>query len=83
MNTTIAKLLEKLTPGEQAEIATFAMFILARRKLRKLEIATDDIPTEELMQLVENAGSFDWLDAAEEDVYSTEDGAEVRWPSPP
>ena len=77
MNTTIAKLLEKLTPEEQAEIATFAMFILARRKLRKLEIATDEVSTEELMQLVENAGSFDWLGSPEEDAYSLEDGVEV------
>jgi hypothetical protein len=41
---------------------------------------SDDISIEELMQLVEDSGSFDWLDAPEEDVYFIEDGKAVQWP---
>ena len=76
---TLSRLLQSLTIDEQAEVETFAMFILARRKLHKLQIATEDISAEELMQLVADSGSFDWLDAPEEDVYSVEDGQTIQW----
>lgn len=79
MDGTLSRLLQSLTIDEQAEVETFAMFILARRKLHKLEIATEDISAEELMQLVADSGSFDWLDAPEEDVYSVEDGQTIQW----
>ncbi|NAT10382.1 hypothetical protein C4E22_02350 [ANME-1 cluster archaeon AG-394-G06] len=62
-----------MTPQERAEVETVAAFVIARRKLRNLSVLTDDIPTQELMQLVMESGSFDWLDAKEEDVYSIED----------
>jgi hypothetical protein len=81
MNNRLSKLLEKLTPEEQAEVETFTMFVIARRNLQKLKILTDDISTEELTQLVMDSGSFDWLDAPEEDIYSIEDGKPVQWPS--
>jgi hypothetical protein len=81
MNNRLSKLLEKLTPEEQAEGETFTMFVIARRNLQKLKILTDDISTEELTQLVMDSGSFDWLDAPEEDIYSIEDGKPVQWPS--
>ena len=68
-----------MTPKEHAELETFASFMIARRKLRNLSVLTDDIPTRELMQLVMESGSFDWLDAKEEDVYSIEDGEAVKW----
>jgi hypothetical protein len=82
MNSRLSRLLEKLTPDEQVEVETFAMFLMARRSLPKLRITTDDISTTELMQLVMDSGSFDWLDAPEEDVYSIEDGQEVQWLNP-
>jgi hypothetical protein len=41
--------------------------------MHDLSVLTDDIPTQELMQLVTESGSFDWLDAKEEDVYFIED----------
>jgi hypothetical protein len=82
MNTDLVRLLEKLTPGEQAEVETFTLFVLARRSLRKLHVLTEDISPEELAQLVAASGSFDWLEAPEEDVYSIEDGKAVRWPTP-
>ncbi len=70
MKAALSKLLESLTPPEQAEVETFAAFLLARRKLKKHRILTDDVSTEELLQLVTDAGGFEWLDAPEEDVYS-------------
>jgi hypothetical protein len=73
------KLLEELTPEEQAEVATFAMFIVARRNLPKLQLLTDDISADQLTRLVEDSGSFDWLAAPEEDIYSVEDGRAVRF----
>ena len=33
-------------------------------------------------QLVAASGSFDWLKAEEEDIYSLADGEAVQWPSP-
>ncbi len=68
-----------MTPKERAEVETFAAFMITRWKLRKLSVLTDDIPTQELMQLVMESGSFYWLDSKEEDVYSIEDGEAVKW----
>ncbi len=81
MKGRLAKLLEELTPEEQSEVETFAMFIFARRGLSRFRLLTDDISPEELTRLVEDSGSFDWLNAPEEDFYSAEDGRAVQWPS--
>ena len=75
----LSQLLENMTPKERAEVETFAAFMITRRKLRNLSVLTDDVPTQELMQLVMESGSFDWLDSKEEDVYSIEDGEAVKW----
>lgn len=80
MPTQLTQLIEKMTPQEQVEVASFAAFVMARRKLLKPQLLTDNVSTQELMQLVTEAGSFDWLDAAEEDVYSINDGEAVQWP---
>ncbi|MDZ7341989.1 MAG: hypothetical protein ONB27_11595 [candidate division KSB1 bacterium] len=80
MKDKLLKLYEKMTPQEQQEVESFIIFILARRKLRKQQLLTDDISTDELMQLVENSGSFRWLDSEFEDVYTIRDGDEVQWP---
>jgi hypothetical protein len=32
------------------------------------------------MELITVSGSFAWLDAKEEDIYSIEDGEAVQWP---
>lgn len=81
MTKRFSQLLEKMTLQEQEEVETFAAFAIARRKFRKPHVITDDISTQELMQLVEDTGSFDWLDAKEEDVYSMEGGEAVQWPN--
>jgi len=80
MTNRFLQLCEQMTPQEQQEVESFAIFILARRKLRKQQLLTDDISTDELMQLIENAGSFKWLDSEFEDVYTIRDGDEVQWP---
>ncbi len=80
MKAGLSKLLQSLTLAEQAEVETFAAFLLARRKLKKVQVSTDDVSTEELLQLVTDAGGFEWLDAPEEDVYSATDGDAVQWP---
>ena len=80
MTKKVLQLYEKMTPQEQQEVESFVFFILARRKLRRRQFLTDDISTNELMQLVENSGSFDWLDSEFEDGYTIRDGDEVQWP---
>ena len=70
MKAGLSKLLKSLTPAEQAEVETFAAFLLVRRKAGKVRVSADDVSTEELLQLVTDAGGFEWLDAPEEDVYS-------------
>ena len=80
MTDKLLKLCEKMTPREQQEVESFIIFVLARRKLRKLQLLADDISTDELMQLVESSGSFNWLNSEFEDVYTIRDGDEVQWP---
>ncbi len=41
MKAGLSKLLESLTPAEQAEVETFAAFLLARRKAGKLQKVED------------------------------------------
>jgi hypothetical protein len=79
----LSQLLENMMPKERAEVEAFAAFMITRRKLLNLSVLTDDVPTQELMQLVMESGSFDWLDSKEEDVYSIEDGKAVKWLSKP
>ena len=75
------QMLEEMTPEERQEVEFFATFVLARRgSQKKIQILTDDISTPELMRLVSEAGSFDWLNTPEEDRYSVEDGEDVQWP---
>jgi len=73
-------LLDKMTPEEKAEVESFATFLLTRRKPRQIKFLTDDITSQELLSLAEDAGSFEWLSAQGEDVYSIEDGEEAEWP---
>lgn len=75
----LSQLLDNMAPQERAEVETFAAFVIARRELKTISVLTDEISTQELMQLVMESGSFDWLDAICEDVYSSEDGETVKW----
>ncbi|MFV9646716.1 MAG: hypothetical protein ACNYWU_12900 [Desulfobacterales bacterium] len=75
----LSQLLDNMAPPERAEVETFAAFVVARRSLRNLSVLTDEISTQELMRLVMDSGSFDWLDVSCEDVYSSEDGEAVKW----
>ena len=79
MNYHFAQLLKRLTPEEEIEVETFAAAVLARRDVQEIPVQTDDISSEELIQLVTDSGSFDWLDAPEEDIYSPTDGKAVQW----
>ena len=82
MNHRFAQLLKRLTPEEEIEVETFAAAVLARRDDQNLAMQTDDISSEELIQLVTDSGSFDWLDAPEEDIYYPTDGKAVQWNVP-
>lgn len=79
MTNRFLQLYEKMTPQEQLEVESFVIFVITRRKFRKRQLLTDDISTKELMRLVENSGSFDWLDSEFENVYTIEDGEAVQW----
>ena len=82
MNHRFAQLLKRLTPEEEEEVENFTATVLARRDFQALPIQTDDISPEELIQLATDSGSFDWLDAPEEDIYSLTDGKAVQWNLP-
>ena len=82
MNQRFAQLLKRLTPEEGTEVESFTAAILARRYDKNLAMQTDDISSEELIQLVTDSSSFDWLDAPEEDVYSLTDGKAAQWNVP-
>ena len=66
-------------PQERTEVEIFSAFLISLRKLRHPQLLSDDIPVNELMELVAKSGSFDWLDSNEEDVYSITDGEAVAW----
>jgi hypothetical protein len=76
----IERLLDHLTAEGQAELEAFAAFLIARRTLGQPQVPTADISPEELVELVMQAGSFDWLSQAQEDGYSLADGDQVAWP---
>ena len=82
MNHRFAQLLKRLTPEEETEVETFAAAVLARRDDQNFTMQTDDISSEELIQLATDSGSFDWLDSLEEDIYSPTDGKAVQWNVP-
>lgn len=80
MSQRIERSLDHLTPQEQAELEAFAAFLITRRTLGHPQVLTDDISAEELLELVMQSGSFDWLDDLPEDGYSLADGDVVSWP---
>jgi hypothetical protein len=82
MSSRLTQLLAEMTPQEQTEVEAFAAFLIVRRQLQQPQLLTDDISVQELTELVAASGSFDWLNAEEEDVYSLADGEAVQWPSP-
>jgi len=51
-----SKLVSALSLDEQRELEKFALFLLLRRKISTEEILTDDISSEELMQLAMHGG---------------------------
>ncbi len=75
----LSQLLDNMAPRERVEVETFAAFVIARRSFRTLSVLTDETSTQELMRIVMESGSFDWLDVSCEDVYSSEDGGAVKW----
>lgn len=79
MSNNVLELFERMTPEEQAEVETFAAFVIARRKMNRMRVLSDDIPTAELVKLVADGGSFDWLESDEQDGYSLDDGDEIEW----
>jgi hypothetical protein len=77
MSQRIERLLDHLTPQEQAELEAFAAFLIARRNLGQPQVLTDEISAEELLELVMQSGSFDWLADPRENGYSLADGDAV------
>jgi hypothetical protein len=82
MSSKLMQLLEVMTPQERAEVEAFAAFVMVRRHIQQPQLLSDNISVQELTELVAAAGSFNWLNAEEEDIYSVEDGESVQWPSP-
>jgi hypothetical protein len=77
MTKRLLQLLINMTQEERSEVEIFAAFVIVRRNIQTPLAIKDDISSQELMQLIESSGSFDWLDAEEEDVYSLEDGKAI------
>jgi hypothetical protein len=82
MSAKLLQLLELMTPQERAEVEAFAAFVMVRRHIQQPQRLGNDLSVQELTELVAAAGSFDWLNAEEEEIYSVEDGESVQWPSP-
>ena len=82
MSPKLTQLLDEMTPQERAEVEAFAAFVMVRRHLQRPQLLTDDISVQELTELLAASGSFDWLNAEEEDIYSLEGGEALQWPSP-
>jgi hypothetical protein len=80
MSQRIERLLDHLTLQEQGELEAFAAFLIARRTLEHPQVLTDDISAEELLEIVMQSGSVNWLADSREDGYSLADGEAVIWP---
>jgi hypothetical protein len=79
MTKTLANLINKMTLQERKEVETFAAFIISRRNFDKDYLVTNDVPVNELIEVISDSGSFNWLNNEEEDIYSLNDGEEVQW----
>ena len=77
MTKALGNLINKMTFQERKEVETFAAFIISRRKLDKNYFINNDIPINELIEVVSESGSFNWLNNDEEDIYSINDGEEI------
>ena len=82
MSSRLTQLLAAMTPQELTEVEAFAAFLIVRRQLQQPQVLNNDISVQELTELVAISGSFDRLNAEEEDIYSLTDGEAVQWPSP-
>ncbi len=80
MTDKLAHLIDQMTVEEQAELETFAAFLLVRRNWREPELLTEEISSVDLARLAQVGGAFDWL-ADEPDMYSLEEGDDVEWPA--
>jgi Mlc titration factor MtfA (ptsG expression regulator) len=80
-SSNLAQRLATLSPQEQARLeAAVAKVLLAQRQPSR--IPSDDLSAWEWTKLVATSGSFDWLAAEAEDVYTVTDGQPVQWPQP-
>jgi len=79
MTKTLANLINEMTFQERKEVEAFAAFIISRRNLDKDYLVTNDLPVNELIEVVSDSGSFNWLNNDEEDIYSLNDGEEIQW----
>ena len=79
MSNRLSQLLDVMTAQERTEVEIFSAFLISRRKLQNLQVLSDDIASNELIELASKSGSFDWLDASDEDIYSIKDGEAVTW----
>jgi len=58
MTKALGNLINKMTFQERKEVETFAAFIISRRKLDKNYFINNDIPINELIEVVSESGSF-------------------------
>jgi hypothetical protein len=64
--------------SEIEELEEFAEFLIYKRSVNK-EYLSDDVPTNEMINLISGSESFDWLNSPEEDGYSSTDGVPAQW----
>ena len=76
---SVNKLLDRMTEQERKEVGVFAAFVIVRRSLENTQILTDDISAQELADLAQQGGAFDWLEQEGEDVYSIKEGEAASW----
>ena len=79
MTKTLANLLNEMTFQEQKKVETFAAFIISQRHSDKDYLVSNDVPINELIDVVSDSGSFNWLNNDEENIYSLNDGENVQW----
>ena len=76
---SVNKLLDRMTEQERKEVEVFAAFVIVRRSLENTQVLTDDISAQELADLAQQGGAFDWLEQEGEDVYSIKEGEAASW----
>ncbi|MBF0552314.1 MAG: hypothetical protein HQK60_17495 [Deltaproteobacteria bacterium] len=79
MNKKLAEILKVLTPEEQAEVHSFAAFLLMRRIGFRKSYPISQSLCEDYIEAIAELEGVEWGDESDEEIISQEYGRPIRW----